>query len=188
MCKVDVSDVPLYIYSYEVITAHCSLALSLLSPHPLSSSPLSPHLLTCLLTPHTPHFSPHTPSPLSTHPLTSPHLPPHTPSPLSSHPLTSLPAPPHLSPHTPSPLSPHMHPHLSSHPPHQAFTSELEKMEDPASITPLISQKQSRMRGVAREVTDLTHEMHSVNDKREECIQHMRREWLLMCGSGLYGS
>ena len=86
--------------------------------------------------------------------------------PLSLSPL--LPLPLTFSPSPPLPLSPHST--------HQAYTAELEKMEDPASVTPIITQKQSRMRELAREVTDLTHEMQSLGDKREEYIQHMRRE------------
>ena len=47
-------------------------------------------------------------------------------------------------------------------------------MEEPSSITPLVSEKQKRMRELSRAVTDLGHELQEINRQREEYIQHMR--------------
>ena len=57
-------------------------------------------------------------------------------------------------------------------------------MEDPASITPLITKKQWRMRAISKEVTDLQHKLQGIADQREEYIQHIRRELLRMLAKG----
>lgn len=57
-------------------------------------------------------------------------------------------------------------------------------MEDPASVTPLITEKQSRMRAISKEVTDLQHKLQGIADQREEYIQDIRRELLRMSAKG----
>lgn len=47
-------------------------------------------------------------------------------------------------------------------------------MEDPASITPLIAEKQGRIRELSSEVTQLNHELQELRSQREEYIQHLR--------------
>ena len=49
-------------------------------------------------------------------------------------------------------------------------------MEDPSSVSPLISEKNSEIRSVSEEVARLMQGMQEIGEQREEHIQHMRRE------------
>ena len=73
-------------------------------------------------------------------------------------------------------LLPHTHTH--THTCAKAYTVELEQMENPTSIQPLIAEKNSQIRAVSEKVTQLTQEMQEISSQRDEHIQHMRRESL----------
>ena len=57
----------------------------------------------------------------------------------------------------------------------KAYTLELEQMEKPASISPLISEKNTKIRALGGEIAALRQEMHEICAQREEHIQHMKR-------------
>ena len=54
-------------------------------------------------------------------------------------------------------------------------------MEDPSSVYPLISEKNSEIRSVSEEVARLMQGMQEIGEQREEHIQHMRREHVCVC-------
>ena len=54
-------------------------------------------------------------------------------------------------------------------------------MEDPSSVCPLISEKNSEIRSVSEEVARLMQGMQEIGEQREEHIQHMRRECVCVC-------
>jgi hypothetical protein len=57
----------------------------------------------------------------------------------------------------------------------QAYTLELEQMEKPESISPLISEKNTKIRALGGEIAVLRQEMHEICAQREEHIQHIKR-------------
>ena len=57
-------------------------------------------------------------------------------------------------------------------------------MEDPSSVSPLISEKNSEIRSVSEEVARLMQGMQEIGEQREEHIQHMRRERVCVCVGG----
>lgn len=58
----------------------------------------------------------------------------------------------------------------------QLYSSELEKMEQQASLQPLIAEKTNKIRAVGREMGELRPEMQQLTEHRQEYISQIQRQ------------